>query len=325
MTLRFLNGRARGSVLYHAVSSYQLLAVMLHRLTVHPGRRAVLILPDFITQKYPQYLALRQFFDDVCLFPYLLIPHGDERQVFADVERLCRERLPARIDSFSHIYVAGAHFYFTLYLIRHAVPFVMMEDAAGMISRPDDLYRPLLKKFPLHAQIARKYGLFDGTNDCIRQILCLKSAQTADVSHKKFIDFCPEDLLSGLPEAEQRRIIRFFVREPIPTAAQAVLLTQHFANLGIMTPGEQERLYRGLAAHTLCDLRLIIKPHPDDTLDYAGIFPGAQIIRQIFPSELLPYVLCPKPEYLYAFDSAGCENLKKHFIIRRIERDKQDE
>lgn len=46
-------------VLYHAVSSYQLLEVMLHRLQFHSRDRAVLLLPDFITRKYPQYRKLR--------------------------------------------------------------------------------------------------------------------------------------------------------------------------------------------------------------------------------------------------------------------------
>ena len=44
--------------LYHAVSSYQLLEVLLHRIVRCPHSRAVLILPDFITQKYPKYKRL---------------------------------------------------------------------------------------------------------------------------------------------------------------------------------------------------------------------------------------------------------------------------
>lgn len=129
--------------------------------------------------------------------------------MLADVERCCRERIPDRIDRFGRIYVAGAHFYFSLYLIRHAIPFAMIEDAAGLISRPNDLYRPLLKNFPLHAQIAQKYGLFDGSNECIEQILCLKAAQTIDVSGPKYVDFCPEDLLAGMTEAKRERVIHF--------------------------------------------------------------------------------------------------------------------
>ena len=56
-------------VLYHAVSSYQLLEVMLHRIAFHEKEKAILILPDFITGKYPQYKKLKQFFDTVYLFP----------------------------------------------------------------------------------------------------------------------------------------------------------------------------------------------------------------------------------------------------------------
>ncbi|HIY19985.1 MAG TPA: hypothetical protein IAA44_11320, partial [Candidatus Blautia avistercoris] len=46
-------------VLYHAVSSYQLLEVLLHKMTYHSEDKAVLILPDFITKKYPQYRKLK--------------------------------------------------------------------------------------------------------------------------------------------------------------------------------------------------------------------------------------------------------------------------
>ena len=46
------------TVLYHAISSYQLLEVMLHRHLFHPSDHAALLLPDFITDKYPQWPSL---------------------------------------------------------------------------------------------------------------------------------------------------------------------------------------------------------------------------------------------------------------------------
>ena len=78
--------RALGKgVLYHAVSSYQLLEAMLHRRLFHREERATLLLPDFIVGKYPQWQRLEgPFFDRVALFPYLLIPHGEECRVLAD-------------------------------------------------------------------------------------------------------------------------------------------------------------------------------------------------------------------------------------------------
>lgn len=135
------------AVLYHAVSSYQLLEVMLHRMVKHPRDQAVLLLPDFIVGKYPQYKKLsRRFFDRVWLFPYLQIPHKSEEQVLTDTGRFGSRLFPRGLSAFSTIYVAGAHFYFSLYLIQNGLPFTMFEDAAGMFSRPEVLRtRPSLQ------------------------------------------------------------------------------------------------------------------------------------------------------------------------------------
>ena len=313
----------RPMILYHAISSYQLLEVMLHRMTVHPEEKAVLLLPDFIVEKYPQYrkLAGNKFFDEVYRFPYLHIPHREEELVADDVSRYYSRIVPYAITEFQKIYVAGAHFYFSLYLIGQKIPFAFFEDAAGMLSRARELYDALAVKFPIHAEIAQKHGLFDGTNPYIREVICFKRAQAGQGAERETTDFSVEEALSGLPDSARRKLIRFFLRRKIRTRAQAILLTQHFANLGMMSERQQERMYERKRDEVLRDVRLIIKKHPDDTLDYRKIFPGAEQIKAVFPAELLPYVFHQKPEVLYTLDSTGCENLRGHFIIRKIGRD----
>ena len=310
-------------VLYHAVSSYQLLEVMLHRMVCHPDARAVLLLPDFITEKYPQYqkLAKRRFFDEVYLFPYLKIFHTNEEQITRDVSHYFRALVPYELDFFQKIYIAGAHFYFTLYPIAKNIPFYFFEDAAGMLSRSHELYRALLVNYPVHAEIARRRGLFDGTNPLIQKIICLKTAQTIDVSGPKYLDFSVERTLAQLPGQDRNRLVRFFLKRRFRTRAQAIVLTQHFANLGMMEVEAQKRLYASLSRRLPPDLPVILKKHPDDRVDYAQIFPRAKVLRQVFPAELLPYAFRKKPEYLYTFDSTSCENLKEHFTIRKFERD----
>ncbi len=311
-------------VLYHAISSYQLLEVMLHRMRFHEKDRAVLILPDFIVKKYPQYqkLAARHFFDEVYLFPYLQIPHGEEAQILEDVARCYRQVVPYDIASFAQVYIAGAHFYFSLYLIQNQIRFTFFEDAAGMLSRPQQLHDALSKKFPVHAAIAQKYGLFDGENPLVDRIICLMRAQTRDVSHEKYVDFSVETALQTLAPSKRKKVIRFFLRRRLRGRVLAILLTQHFANLHIMSAAEQQRMYEDLRDGPLRGISLMVKPHPDDTLNYAKIFPDAYIIRQIFPAELLPYVFRNKPECIYTFDSTSCENLRGHFVIRKIGREK---
>ena len=70
--------------------------------------------------------------------------------------------------------------------------------------------------------------------------------------------------------------------------AEAILLTQHFANLNMMSEEEQIRSYKLLRINVLQDVPLIIKKHPDDFLNYRKIFPDAECIKEIFPAELLP-------------------------------------
>lgn len=106
--------RGLDKVLYHAVSSYQLLEVLLHRWLFHGEQGAALVLPDFIVEKYPQWQRLegRGFFDQVALFPYLRIPHGEEGQVTAQALSAYDALGLPPLEAFSKVYVAGAQFYF---------------------------------------------------------------------------------------------------------------------------------------------------------------------------------------------------------------------
>ena len=68
------------------------------------------------------------------MFPYLRLPHQSRDQVYRDALQLCRETLPRPLSRYEKIYVAGAHFYFSLALLQEEIPFTMLEDAAGMLA-----------------------------------------------------------------------------------------------------------------------------------------------------------------------------------------------
>ena len=122
-----------------------------------------------------------------------------------------------------------------------------MEDAAGMLSRPEKLRRELGKKYPLHSAIAQKYGLFDGSHPLIKEIVCLKRAQSVREDRKHYVDFSVEDQLERIGSAKRRKILRFFRCRKIWTGAEGILLTQNFAGLHVMNEKQQEHLYRELA------------------------------------------------------------------------------
>ena len=145
--------RGLDKVLYHAVSSYQLLEVLLHRWLFHGEQGAALVLPDFIVEKYPQWQRLegRGFFDQVALFPYLRIPHGEEGQVTAQALSAYDALGLPPLEAFSKVYVAGAQFYFSLCLVAKGLAFSFFEDAAGTLSHPQREAGILAERFPRHA------------------------------------------------------------------------------------------------------------------------------------------------------------------------------
>lgn len=306
--------------MYHAISSYQILEVMLHRYWNHRKEKAVLVLPDFIKDKYPQYYKLesKNFFDKVLLFPYTQIPHQGEEAIFCSVKAVLEKQLPYKLSEFHKVYVAGAHFYFSLYLVKMKIPFIFFEDAAGMLSHPEILRDGLEKRYPVQERIAVKYGLFTGDNPYISSVICLKRAQNKFFSEKDCVDFSVEQALKNLSYLQRVRFRHLFLSKKIRTNAQIIVLTQQFSNLGIMTQKQQEMLYSRLYERKLKGFRLIIKVHPDDKTDYRRIFHGAQIIQDIFPSEFLPYVFYKTPQTVCTLTSTSIECLRESFTVWQV-------
>ena len=310
-------------VLYHAVSSYQLLEVLLHRRLFHPESWAALLLPDFIVEKYPQWQRLesRHFFDAVRLFPYLEIPHGDSPR---EAERIAGEAcaaydsldLPA-LETYSKRYVAGAQFYFSLALLKRELPFSFFEDAAGALSHPQREAGILAVRFPVHGAIAQELGLFSGENPLIREIFCCGDAQTQPLSPAcPLWDFSVERALDCLPHRQRRRLVKFFLPRLLRTQADVILLTQQLSNLGLLPEERQLALYQSLGEGPLKGARLLVKKHPDDPLDYQQVLPGAQICPVAFPAELLPYAFRGKrPQQVWGLNSAALANLGEHFQV----------
>lgn len=305
-------------ILYHAISTFQLLECIIHHLVYTDDKEAVLILPDFIVNKYPRYKQLQKMklFKKVRLLRYMRIPHN-EQTVMRDVAKRYRRDIGYSLDKFEEVYCAGAHFYFSLYLINNRRPFIAFEDAAGMLSRDKEMYRTLSRKFPVHADIARRNGLFSLDNEYIRKVLCHKASQTKDVSGERFVDFNPVAEMARLDKNVRDKVISFFLdRTYTADPNSVILLTQHFSNLGNMSLEKQEQVYDYIICDVLKNEKVIIKPHPDDLLDYEARYKSVTVIHEKFPSELLPFVFDVRPSRLVTINSTGALLLSGYFDVK---------
>ena len=300
--------------LYHCATMYQVLEVIVHCERVHKGEYNVLLLADFSAKKYHDYTELEAFFDEVRLFPYRPISN-DPDTVLEEVENAYHNSVPYDISSFEHIYVAAAYYSFSLYLIANNISFHMFEDGGGILSRPKVLYEIIRDVTPVIAETAQTYGLLDGRNECIRDVICNFSAQSYLSDDPKWKDFNPALEITRLSPETIRRILHFFRLEPIQDIPEDAVLvfTQQFANLFTTSLEDQIAIYQICSDFFLTGQSLIIKPHPDDSVDYTAFFPEARIIQGKFPAELMPVLLDRVPGTSFTVSSSSVRNIRSIF------------
>lgn len=300
--------------LYHCVTMYQVLEAIVHSERVHREDYNVLLLADFSTKKYHDFRELEVFFDEVRLFPYRSISNNPDT-ILEEVENAYKSSVPYEIDQFEHIYVAASYYYFSLYLIANRICFHLFEDGGGILSKPKVLYDIIRDVTPVMAEIAQTYGLLDGRNEYVIDVICNFSAQSFIADDPKWSNFDPALEITRLGPETIRRILHFFRLEricDIPENA-ALVFTQQFANLYTTSREDQIAIYQVSCDFFLPDQSLIIKPHPDDTVDYGPIFPEARVIRGRFPAELMPVLLDRVPETSFTVSSSSVRNIRSIF------------
>lgn len=118
-------------LLFHAVTTYHLLLLTEYKIKYHRSEKAVLLIPDTLIQKFPQYDNLKKYFEEILLFELGKPGFGD---------KLIKEATSAyfetilqgfNIADFDEIYVEGAQFYFGIYLASNDIPFTFLRKRRG--------------------------------------------------------------------------------------------------------------------------------------------------------------------------------------------------
>jgi hypothetical protein len=227
------------------------------------------------------------------------------------------------IKDFDEIYVGGCQASFGIHLIEAGIPFTYFEEMAGMLSIPENLMAidSALNQYgamfnPNHAK-ALKYGVYNGTNPLFKKVVCDYSLQKPEVLDKlagKTVDF---NLPSALRQMQMEDPMflhelcwMFNVPEHIEFSEKdALIFTQHFSQLNQLTFEEHITLYQYFCDYFLSDYNLVFKPHPTDLMYYKKIFPRCEVIHQVFPSDLMPFVCNRQPSLAATVWSSAIDNL----------------
>lgn len=297
--------------IYHAVSFYQLLTCIVHS-RQKADEQKILILGKNILSALNDIRELESLFEK-CI--YIDINFG------LTEEQNCKEALSNYftdifnennivIDEETEIYVGGAQFNFGLYLTFNQIPFYFMEEACGLISQNEHIKK--IDNDRACYSILEEHGLYDGSNPCINGIVCNTKEQEPGFIKDNLIHFDTLKELSNFDEVELKKILRIFTEiEQIVIPEHAVImLTQHYANLNMMSYERQALLYGLVFDYFLTGKNILLKKHPYDFMAYDSIYPKIQQIKERFPSEFLPFVFNHTPEMIATISSTGIKSLR---------------
>jgi hypothetical protein len=278
-----------------------------------------IIVSEFIRDKFPNYNELEgKFFDKVYLFNNAeLIRDGDI--LFRSNQSVSKflDQNNIELEKYAEIIVGCAHYFFGIYLASNNVKFTFMEDASGLVSRPYILEEIEDRILSSKSSLAKSLGLYDGSNENITKIICNMKAQVPGFSCPNVEDFDLVRELKKLEPTNVKEIINFFgVEDLIPIDENSIMiLTQHFANLNIMSYEQQKTIYQLVVDYFTEGYNVVFKPHPNDLLHYDRLFPKSKVVKTRFPSELLPFVFTKQPVKVMTVTSTAINNLRGLYDI----------
>lgn len=294
-------------ILYHAVSTYQLLEFILHKNTEESNSEAAIIIASDIVRRYPNYdEILNKYFTEIFVYN-----NGISVSLFED-DRKFNDYFKSvfkgfTIEMFEKIYVACAHSGFGIYISRHNCQYIFVEDAAGALSHIEGVKEHVKKTNIKRDEELERYKLYDGSSHLTNKRIYNMEANPEIEKFDTDQNFNVADELKCLEELKRKEIIGLFVNfnELSVPKNSVVILTEHLYNLEVMTWEEQGLMYQLVVDYFLSNYHLVFKTHPDDLFYYKKFFQHSSIIREIFPAELLPYLFTNTPDCIATVSSTS--------------------
>ncbi len=303
-------------VLYSVVTTYHLLEAIVHKLRYNEKKRSVLMISRWLASKYPWYENLKIFFEQVAVY------NAD----FKYSEKMIEE-LDLYYDSFfkengillgefGEIHLFGAEHSFGAYVFSNQIENYFWEEGAGALSKKESMLELFQKTYGIEkAQFQYENHLGDGEVPFVKGRYYNSYFQLKKVEGENLIHFDIAEELRQLKEEDINKVVGLFYSDAKIQSDQtyALILTEHFANLSVMTWEEQLFMYRYLADYFLSGYHLLIKPHPDDIMYYEYEFNDCIVIRKRFPAELLPFIFRGMPEVVATASSTSIYGLRRQF------------
>ena len=292
------------------------MCAIVHKINYHNNEQCCIFTNPFLRRKHNNFEMLNIFFEKTVIYNHIL--ELDESGNYSkendnNIESALKKNR-INIDECSEINALGPQLAFGAYLEEHDIPYIYWEEAAGLLSRKNILRDNESSNPPKQIYCDSK-GLYDGSGKSVIKRVCNMNAQVEGFADPLAEHFDVSEELMKMPEEQREKVREFFTDvKSIDIPKDSVLfLTQHFANLWIMSFEDQALIYQLTADYFFEGQNLVFKPHPDDLMYYSLLFPDCKIIRERFPAEFLPFMFENKPKTIATISSTAVFNLRSSF------------
>ena len=300
-------------ILYSVINLHQLLNAAVHKKTYHDNDTCILAYGEWINQSFIKNSFIEENFDKVFFVNQQGLPISKIDKAISDFKKTFSGKY--EISDFDEIYVGGSQYKVGICLNELKIPFNMFEDAAGTASTVERLHGLLSNYQPENADYCLREGLFDGTGENVKSCICQLSAQDEELIHDKMVNFDVTEALLALPKELQQSIVQIFtdLTEISVPENSTLIMTEQLTGLKATTFEEQIIIYQSLLDYFIPTENVAFKTHPDDVMYYGMLFPKAKVIRERFPSEILPALFTECPKNIATVASTSVNNLKPFF------------
>lgn len=303
-------------VLYSVITTYQLLESIVHKLNYNKNEKAILMMSQWCASKYPWYKELTCFFEKVIIFEgHYTYSEALEDELNSYFGKLFLEN-QIEINNFNQIHLLGAEHAFGAYIFANQINNYFWEEGAGALSKKDSMLELFEKAHGYEkANYQINSHLGDGETDFVIKRYYNRYFQFKDIDGDNLEHFDIAEELEKTDVKDREQLLEiFYGSEKIDSDHEyALLLTECFANLSIMSWEEQLLSYKYLVDFFLFDYKLLVKPHPDDLMYYELEFSECEVIRKKFPAELLPFIFLNKPSVVATSSSTSIYGLRRQF------------
>ena len=206
-------------------------------------------------------------------------------------EKLCGWKLNRA--AYENVYIHNDWSVLGRYLQDCRAGYILCEDTFGSTLGPDQhLVTDQRAAADFAAKQRGKGYLYWGDSPWCRCVESEDAARCTLFAADRMVTDSKAKLLKSLTEDEKAMVRRVFLTRPLPEKADGatLLLPRSFVADGLMTQGQQDAMFKAVAAKYAAG-PLFIKTHPRDATDYQALFPEAVVLERTMPSEVLNFCL----------------------------------